>query len=290
MSTVERVAKWLVWGARLTKGWLPQVLGMATTVFAAIWGAYSPDLWDDGLWAFIVAVALAILSLLTQILYQRPSYMELARLREEAEAQSGAKSEAIEQALTILLRKLAEFCEMASNNDRASVYFYHDDTFVMLSRWSAHPEYTRPGRRKYPARQGAVGEAWDKGFAVQSLPIRRATWDARLEREHGFPPGTASTLSMHCPSIAALRIEANHHAVGVIVFESTEAGRANATTLKTAGESMLYATLCELVGGIAALTPRVEAAVKDGAGTSSEAPTKNWKPAARSVGTAMERA
>jgi len=65
---------------------------------------------------------------------------------------------------------------------------------------------------------------------------------------------------MHCQSIAAHRIEHDHHAVGVIVFESTDPSRANQMTLDTLVDSKLYATLRELVAAVASWTPRVEAA------------------------------
>ena len=260
MTPLIRVARIVLWVWRLTKAWLPQVLATAATIFSIVWGGYGSQIWLEGVWALWVAGALLVSSLLAQAALQRPSYMKLAEQRDVAQADSASKSEAIEESLTVLLRNLAEHCSMSSNADRASVYYFHNERFVMLARWSKHPDYTRPGRRDYPTGQGAIGDAWDRGSVVTVLPSTRGRWDQRLESHHGFPSGTASKLSMHCQSVAAIRIEHDHHAVGVIVFESTDPTRATQSTLDTLVDSKLYATLRELVAAVASWTPRVEAA------------------------------
>jgi len=276
VSLVERVARNIVWIWRLCKGWLPQAFGTAATVLSIIWGGYGDNIWSDGRWALVSAVVLATASLLSQFLLQRPSYMELSRLEEVANSQSTEKSRALEQAFTVLIRKLAEHCSINANSDRISVYYFHDEGFVMLARWSSHPTYTRAGRGSYPTGQGAIGEAWDRGSAVSILPPTRIRWEKSLEAHHGFPPGSTQGLSMHCQSIAAIRIDADHHAVGVLVFESADGTRASQSTLDTAKSSMLFATLSELVNAVATLTPRVEKITQDAAQRSTTAP--NWKP------------
>lgn len=275
MKSVDRVARSLVWLGRLAKGWSPQALGTGATGFSIIWGAYGSEIWGSGLWALVVAIAFALSSFLAQLLLQQPSYMEVARREENARTDSANKSEAIASALTTLLRKIAEHCAVAGNNDRVSVYYFHSERFVMLARWSPHPKYVRPGRSEYPSGQGAIGEAWDRGSAVVTLPASRTRWDQRLERHHGFAAGTARNLSMQCQSIAALRVETDHRAVGVIVFESTDPTRATQRTLDAASASLLYETLCELVGVAASMTPQMEQL------TRSETPAPRaheWKP------------
>ncbi|QAV70841.1 hypothetical protein ESZ53_10550 [Salinibacterium sp. UTAS2018] len=210
----------------------------------------------------MVAVSLGLLSLILQITLQRPTYMELSRREEQAVIESAVKSGAIERSLTVLIRYLAEHCSMAGNNDRVSVYYHHDQKFVMLARWSQNPGFATSGRGTYPIGQGAIGEAWESRSAVVELPATRARWNQRLERHHGFPKGTAANLTMHSLSIAALRIAANGESVGVVVFESTVKERATQDTLDTLEGSMLYATLRELVATVATLTPRVQEASK----------------------------
>jgi len=271
----ERLARKLVWLWRLTKGWLPQTFGTLATALSIVWGGYGPDIWTKGGWALVLAIVFAASSLVSQALLQRPSYMELARRTEAADGESAAKSGALEQAFTVLLRKLAEHCQIDSNSDRVSIYYFHDERFVMLARWSTHPTYTRPGRSSYPTGQGAIGDAWDSGSVVTQLPGTRARWEQRLESRHNFAPGSTSALAMHCRSIAALRVESNRHAVGVLVFESIDENRASQQTLDTAKTSMLFATLSELVDAVASMTPRVEELTK--ATDRATPPAPKWK-------------
>lgn len=200
--------------------------------------------------------------------------MALASQRDVAQEESTAKSDALEEALTVLLRNLAEHCGVARNTDRASVYDFHDERFIMLARWSIHPDYARPGRGEYPTGQGAVGEAWDHTSAVIVLPDTRGRWEQRLISQHGFHATEASGLLMHCQSIAALRLEANHHAVEVLVFESLDPLGSTQDRLDVATGSKLFATLRELVGAVASMTPRVE----EVATAAAKAPPPVWKP------------
>lgn len=201
--------------------------------------------------------------------------MQLRQDQENAERDSERKSEAIEQSLTILLRKLAEECGLAGNSDRVSVYYHHDGQFIMPARWSLHPEYTKARRRAYSLTQGAIGTAWDEGFVVTQLPNTRVRWEKRLVSNHGFTEGEASQIGMMCQSIGGLRIMHDNVAVGVLIFESLAPTRVTAATLEKAQSSMLYAMLSELIAGQAVLTPRVEAVVREAAKVRGAQPWKS---------------
>lgn len=238
---------------------MPQILASAATVIGLVWSVYGDQVWESGVWAFWTAVGLLLASLATQIVIQRPSYMEARRLQVQAEGESSAKSEAIHSSIELLLRHVAEHCDMASNKDRVSVYYFHVDQFVILARYSIHPDYRLWGRRHYSKKQGAIGDAWDAGWVVTTLrDTNRAAWESRLVKRHGFTPEEASGLVMQCHSLAALRIEVNHAPVGVIVFESMGLSRATTATLDKARSSKLYAALGELVSAAAPMTPGVQ--------------------------------
>ena len=258
MTVDDKAIAAIVWLWRLAKGWLPQFLGLAATVFSIIWGSYGAEVWGKGIWAFWTTLGLLLAAAVAQVFLQRPTYMALAKMQRDAEKTSQAKSAALEKALEVLLRKIADHCTAAENSDRVSVYFFHQDRFIMLARYSRHPEYRRPGRTEYPAGQGAIGNAWDLGSVAMLLPDTRVRWQQRLVSKHGYSQKEAAELTMHCTSIAALRIEVDHQAVGVIVFESTEPTRIDQETIDTAQSSMLFAALCELVGVAAMFTPRGE--------------------------------
>lgn len=277
----------LTWAWRLAKGWLPQALGALATVFSIIWGAFGENVWTAGLWAFFVAVALAIAAFLAQALLQRPSYMSLAEqlrsLQQSAEAEesrlkdeSAEKSAVLEQSMLVLLRHIADHCGANANSDRVSVYYFHEDRFVMLARFALHPDYRGVGRSEYPASQGAIGDAWARGSIAMELPTSRKQWERTLVTKHGYTPEQAASLAMHCVGIAALRIEVDRLAVGVIVFESTETDRVSQATLETAKESKLFAALSELVSVSALLTPRGATLAKPAAKPPTVAPS--WKP------------
>jgi hypothetical protein len=275
---VERVARALVWLWRLTKAWLPRVLSVAATVFGIVWGAYGGQIWSDGRWALIVAILLAILSVIAEAFLQRPSYMKLRQLQEDAERESRRKSVAIEQSLTILLRKLAEHCGIATNNDRISVYYFHDGQFVMPARYSIHPVYGGSRRKFYPIGQGAIWDAWDKGSVVTRLPATREIWEQRLVSNHGFSQAEASAMGMQCRSIGGIRIMHEHHGVGVLILESLDPEGVTQSTLNTAGSSMIYAALAELIAGQAVMTPRVEEVVKEAELKKRTPPWKTLEP------------
>lgn len=287
----------LTWVWRLAKGWLPQALGALATVFSIVWGAFGEKVWTTGLWAFIVAVTLATAAFLSQVLLQRPSYMSLAAqlrsLEQSAEveqgrlkAESAEKSAVLEQSMLVLLRHIADHCGASANSDRVSVYYFHEDRFVMLARFALHPDYRGAGRSEYPASQGAIGDAWSRGSIAMELPTSRKQWERTLVAKHGYTAEQAASLAMHCVGIAALRIEVDRLAVGVIVFESTEADRVSQATLETAKESKLFAALSELVSVSALLTPRGETLAKPAAKPPTVTPS--WKPTTSGVSASQQ--
>jgi hypothetical protein len=200
--------------------------------------------------------------------------MKLRQLQGDAERESYRKSQAIEQSLTILLRKLAEQCGVAGNGDRASIYYMHDGRFVMPARWSIHPDYRQAKRKFYLPAQGAIGAAWDRGFVITTLPATRVRWEKALVSNWGFSPEEAVKMTMMCQSIGGLRMSSQGVPVGVLIFESLDPNRVTLKTLRDAGSSMIYAALTELIVGQAAMTPRVEEVVRDAAKKSGPP----WKP------------
>ncbi|KQR21704.1 hypothetical protein [Microbacterium sp. Leaf151] len=286
MTSEDKAIARLIWIWRLAKGWLPQALGASATIFSIVWGAYGADVWTSGLWAFVVAVILAAGAFVAQVSLQRPTYMALAQRLRDTEQQreadekrlseeSSEKSAALEQSMGVLLRYIASHCRTGANSDRVSVYYFHEDRFVMLARHALHPAFRGAGRSEYPAEQGAIGDAWSRGSIAMELPTSRKQWERTLVSKHGYTSEQAASLSMHSVGIAALRIEIHHRAVGVIVFESTEEDRVNQTTLETASESKLFAALSELVSVAALLTPRGVTLAAPSRRPTSDAPS--WK-------------
>lgn len=263
MSLDSRAIRNLTWLWRAFKWWAPQTFVTIGTIASFVWGEYKKEL----PWVVWIAAGFLIAAVVVQLAFQRPSYMKLSSDFEKLEltsstersaltAESAAKSAALGQAMQVLLRNLAEHCNADANNDRVSVYYFHDDKFVMLSRYSLHPEYKLAARTEYPTNQGAIGEAWSVGSAVLTLPTTRVKWENHLVAKHGYSKEEAHALRMHSTSIAARRVEVNHEAVGVIVFESTDVDTVTSETLESVDDSKIYAALSEMIASAAMLTPR----------------------------------
>ena len=279
--TVLRVAEALVWWWRAKKAWLPTILTGLSYILLAIWGSFGENVWSTGVFVFGWAVFLFIISVLAQIFLQRPTYMELSADTEAAVEKSKSKFAAVEKSLEILLRNLAEDCNFNGNADRASVYYFHEEQFVLLARWSPDPTLAKKGRLRYPIGEGTIGLAWKGGEVVTDFaPSTRAVWNQKLLKTHGFPKDTASALTMQCNRIAAMRVQNEHRPVGVIVFESMEASHVPLDLLTRVADSKLYATLSELVGINASMTDHVED-INRNQGTKlsgSESAPRTWKP------------
>lgn len=288
MTSDDRAISALTWLWRLIKGWSPQSFGVLATFFSIVWGSYDVDqAWTNGVWAFWCAIGLLVLALLAQIFIQRPSYMSLAKQLRDTEQSAtaaqqalsedaDAKSKVIADTLQVLLRKIGEHCHADSNSDRVTVYFFQDGSFINLARNALHPEYRLRGRSKYPAGQGAIGDAWEIGSIAVNLPTTRKQWERRLVSKHGYSPSEAAGLRMHSVSIAALRIEVDHRAVGVIVFESDELNAVSQDTIDAAGASMLFSALSEIVSAAAMHTPGAKQFGPDP--LPSARPERSWKP------------
>lgn len=260
VAAVNRVARWLVWCGRFVKGWLPRTFGGISTIILVLWGAMSENQWKPlGLTLLIGGVACALLAFVAEIVVQRPSYMELSQLREDAELKAAAKSEALERALRILLIRLGIHCRLDGHSDRLSVYYFHDGEFVMVSRHAKNPVFAVRGRGQYPADQGAIGSAWraPHGQALVSMPSGNDSWK-RAARKQGLGDAAIAGLSMRSLGLAGHRLEASDSSVGVLIVESTTPNRINQTHLDQIAESHIVAAIAELVSAFALMTPAGE--------------------------------
>lgn len=238
---------------RNLKQWSPAVLVTLASATSVYWGSIG-DPWGTGLWVFFLFLGLLLSALIAQI-SQRPTYNELAESNLYYKGEHEKMSAGIEQSIQVLIRKLANFSDRASNEDRISVYYCHDGVFIMLSRYSLQPLHGHAGRRVYPIDQGVIGKAWIKGAARKELSADPDTW-LRQQVEMGYDEEQANNLTMRSRSIAAQRIEVDGNAVGVLVLESMLRGRMSPAVLKSLSDTELYEALGELVEANALMTPR----------------------------------
>lgn len=273
-TTVDIVARGVLWFFRLVKGWLPRALGGLASGLFIIWGVQDGEVWTKGAWIFWVGIACALLAFVAEFLVQRPSYMKLSQLREEAEQKAAARAHALESALRILLIRLSKHCALEGHSDRFSVYYFHDEQFFMVSRYAKHPSLEARGRESYPASEGAIGAAWnsESGQALVSMPPSKEAWK-KAARKQGISDAAIVSMSMKSLGLAGHRLEAGERSVGVIVAESTLSGRIKPLHLDQLAGSHIVAAIAELVAAFALMTPAGEsfsAATESG-------PARKWQ-------------
>lgn len=260
VALVDRVARALVWAGRFVKGWLPRTLGGASALALVIWGVLDDQVWKPlGVTLFWVGVALAVLAFFAEMIVQRPSYMQLSKLREQAELNANGKSEALERAIRILLIRLGHHLELTGHSDRFSVYYFHDGEFVRIARHAKNPTYASAGRMRYPEAVGVIGTAWQEpgGQALGTMPQSKDQW-RRAAKRQGFADEVIDKMTMKSVSLGGHRLETESTSVGVLIIESTTAHRINQTHLDKIAESHIVAALAELVGAFAMMTPAGE--------------------------------
>lgn len=274
VRTVERVSAAVLWCARLVKGWLPRTLGGVASLSFIVWGAMGGNIWTSGVWWLVVGVVIAVLAFVAELVVQRPSYMKLSQLREDAERKALAKSEALERALRIMMIRLGKHCGLEGHSDRFSVYYFHDDEFVMVARHAKNPRFATAGRGRYPAEEGAIGAAWraEQGQVLVNMPVSGDAWN-RSARKQGLSEAAIAGMSMRSLGIAGYRLEAGEKSVGVLVVESTISNRVNPKHLDKISESHIVAAIGELVAAFALMTPAGESLVE----SKTPAPARPWK-------------
>ncbi len=257
-ATVDRVATAVLWFFRLIKGWLPRALGGVSSGLFIIWGVQDAS-WTRGVGWFVAGCVCAVLAFVAEFLVQRPSYMKLSQLREDAERRAATKSHALESALRIMLIRLSNYCSLEGHSDRFSVYYFHEDRFFMVSRYARNPTYEARGRESYPAAEGAIGAAWsaEDGQALVSMPAANEAWK-KAARRQGISDDAIAGMSMKSRGLAGHRLEAGGRSVGVIVVESMTHSRVKAAHLDMIASSHIVAAIAELVAAFALMTPAGE--------------------------------
>jgi hypothetical protein len=240
-------------------------LGGASALLLVIWGLMSPYQWSaGGLAVGLSGVVAAVLAFFAEIIVQQPSYMKLSQLREDAERKAQIKTEALENALRILLVRLGDYCELTGQSDRLSVYYYHDGEFVMVARHAKNPILAKRGRGRYPVGQGAIGKAWDEdhGQALVKIAGGNGAWN-REARKQQFTDEEIAKLTMRSVGLGGYRLEAENQSVGVLIIESTTPNRIEQEHLDKIAGSYIVVAIAELVAAFALMTPAGETLIAE---------------------------
>lgn len=145
--------------------------------------------------------------------------------------------ERFEEELRTLARHTLEF----GNTERISVYKHVGQAFVLLSRFSDDPDYTKPSKRGfYPDNEGCIGAAWHRGsMFIPELPDPEKELDSYyqvLKDPWNISRNTAKSFTMKSRSYGAYALNdlKGNRKIAIIVFESVRTNVLDDQKLRTA--------------------------------------------------------
>jgi len=112
---------------------------------------------------------------------------------------------------------------------RATIYYYVDEHFYLLARYSQNPKYSEVHRQKFSKNQGVISKAWEHKVCVDiegipSYEEKPDDYKEYMQKNYGYAAEKTDTLTMKsCQYVAVSITEADNH-IGVIVFESDTLG------------------------------------------------------------------
>lgn len=152
---------------------------------------------------------------------------KLRALEESKNKRDAALSGILKKSLTLIMDDLSDGTssdrKVEFSEARISLYRHEEGELVCMARVSRSLSLEAPGRPKYPASQGLIGQAWDKGLAVSKrLPAKRSDWESDTKSQH-LDRSTLEGIAMQSRSLVGLRVDSstsNRDPLGVIVLES----------------------------------------------------------------------
>jgi len=109
--------------------------------------------------------------------------------------------------------------------DRATIYYYIDEHFYLLARYSKNPEYDKVHRQKFTTKYGVISQAWQHKDCIDTTHCPEYSKDPQgyidyMEKNYGYNKNKIEKLQMKSCEFVALSISASDTHIGVIVFES----------------------------------------------------------------------
>ena len=200
-------------------------------------------------------VVCGIFAIAIPLMERAPSFK---RLLNKA-ATSDGKARALRGVLDSVLQSTLDGIDLHSNQHRASLYFYHDQGFHMLARYSSNPVLALPGRGVYRIDQGFIGQAWLEEFVIGTLPANPDRWVRSLVSNYGFTESEAKSISMQSRKMGGFTIRYQGRSVGVVMLEALDPDGLPESALRRAKEIVDDSPLSDLVGRSAAFFPAIEA-------------------------------
>lgn len=108
---------------------------------------------------------------------------------------------------------------------RATIYYYINEKFYLIARYSQNPKYAEIHRLTFPRNKGVISQAWEHGVCIdiENIPVfyeDKQEYIEYMKEHYGYEHDKIEKLTMKsCQYIAISVVEADKH-IGVIVFES----------------------------------------------------------------------
>lgn len=180
--------------------------------------------WISGfqLAATIIGVAALVLAVVLRVL-AKPTYGKLFEEYVSQQRTADQTRGALRKVLRAQLQRLAQEAGIDQADSRLSIYFHHEDCFILLGRYSANPTLEAAGRTEYPSDEGVISRVWANGCSsVTDLPDDLEEWVAAQIEEHGMSDQTARAITMKARSLGGHRIDTTAGPIGIVIRESME--------------------------------------------------------------------
>src|SRR5476649_1685296 len=167
-------------------------------------------------WVFVIGVVLTIIGAVAswrrskRITRLEADVVSAQKMRDDLQAGYSELVEAhqsiCQELIRVLLSSIAARMELG-DSERISLYGHNGTEFLLVGRYSKHPEYAKAGRQSYPDNQGCIGRAWHYGScSVDNLPdptSDKRRWSEVMEEEWGIPKRVSTGLVMKSRCMAA---------------------------------------------------------------------------------------
>lgn len=145
----------------------------------------------------------------------------------------GQHQELLYDSTSNFLRHLAEECCSLNDKQRISLYLFSSEQFILVGRYSKHPEFKNKNRMKFPSHEGCIAKAWYDGEVSVTLPSNHKEYVEYCELELNIKRSDIKNHRMKSRDFFGKAIEdKGGDRVGVIIFESQKPNTLEISAIK----------------------------------------------------------